>query len=128
MITEEDRQRTETEELQARKDWCKQVIEAAARYERIASNRDFIDIVKDMEKVIEAHKLEIDLYVKELSEENNLFKQMRIASVLRIHQIRKDQIMEAINYPKRIIFQANQAREELLKIKEQEKANGTQSV
>jgi hypothetical protein len=48
---------------------------------------------------------------------------MRLAEIMAQHQLRRDQITSAINYPNMIVQKANEAREELSKLKEQEKEN-----
>lgn len=97
------------------------IVNASARYERLLANKDFQDILTDLKNLIDLHENEIKGYLKAYSLTSSFFKKMRLAEVLGQHQLRKDQIEEAVNYPKLIVDKAVEAREELAKLKDQEK-------
>jgi len=126
MITEEARNQVLKNQREKRMEWLKQVISASSRYERLISNSDFISYLKDLKKVADIHKEQIDIYVKILVAEDSIFKRMRTESVIMKHQIRREQIEELVNYPQKLIQEANEAREELSTLKAQEEStNGT---
>lgn len=124
MITEEARQTTWWEELQRRKKYLREIVDASARYERLLSQKDFQDVLMDMKRLSDIHGQQIDGWMKEKLNSDSPFKRMRLESVILKHQIRKEQIDEAMSYPQHIVQEANQAREELTRIKEEENKYG----
>lgn len=125
MITEEERIKTKQGIIEERKKFLKQVIDASARYERLLSDKDFQNVLEDLQKVVDIHNREIAILVKNLCDESNFFKRMRVESILRIHQVRKDQLLEALVYPEKLVHEARLAREELKQIRTEENQNGT---
>jgi hypothetical protein len=123
MQTEDIVQDKKKELIENKKKFLIDIIAASARYERLLSNKDFIDIMKDLTNVVSMHDNEIKGYLSVYSMSSSFFKKMRLAEVMSQHQLKRDQIQEAINYPQNIVQQASIAREELDKLKQQEKEN-----
>ena len=117
IISAEERAKAKREE---HKLFLEQIITASARYERLLVNKDFQDIMADLKNVVDMHEKEIKVYLQSYSLSSSFFKKMRLAEVMGQHQMKKEQIEEAINYPKMIVAKAAEAREVLAKIKEQE--------
>lgn len=115
---------TEEKKIQLRNDriqFLTDIITASSRYERLLANSDFIAVMNDLQNVVKNHDDEIQGYLQAYSLTSSFFKKMRLAEVLGQHQLRKSQILDAINYPKMIVEKAKEARESLAKLKEQEK-------
>ena len=110
MITEQERSEQDKKSIDQIKKECQEIIRASARYERLESNQDWIDSCKDLENLIEIHKSQIEGALTQFAEAAFLDR-FKIEQFIIVHQIRMEQIKEAINYPKRIIHQANEARE-----------------
>lgn len=120
MITEEARQTQEKDQRDENIKWLKQIIDAAARYERLMSNKDFQDYLSDRQKIIQLHEGEIQGYLQMIAAAPSIFKRMRLMEVITQHQIRKECVEESILYPHQIIQKAREAREELKTIREKE--------
>lgn len=117
-----DIQEAKKEQIKKEKlDFLQSIIVASARYERLLANKDFQDVLSDLQNVVKVHEEEIAGYLKAYSFTTSFFKKMRLAEVLGQHQMRKTQIEEAISYPNVIVEKARQAREELSTLKAQEK-------
>lgn len=122
MITEQARQEQADKATEDVKAECEAVIRAAAKYERMEALKDWHDIQEDLENVVKIHKGQIEGYLGEMVG-TSFFKRLRLIDVVMVHQIRMDQIREAINYPKRIVHQAREAREWLDQQRQKEKEN-----
>ena len=120
MITEEAKQNQHKTVLEEKKQFLKEIVDAAARYERLMVNKDFLDVLADMENVAKLHAEEVQGFLKAYSLSTSFFKKMRLAEVMGQHQMRQEQIIEAVNYPKLMVEKAKEARELLSKIREQE--------
>lgn len=121
-ITENARIEQQQQVLKAAKERCNDVIKAAARYERMESNQDFQDILKDLQNVADIHKQEI-AGLMALAVDAPFFKRIKFMDAMMVHQIRMDQLTEAISYTKRIVFEAKQARDWLDQQREKEKSD-----
>lgn len=111
-------------ELQQQKiKFLEEVISAASRYERLIVNKDFLDVLEDLKKLVDLHKSEINGYLTAYSLSSSFFKKMRLAEVMSQHQLRMQQIQDAINYPQTLVQKAIEAREELVKLKTIEREN-----
>lgn len=111
-------------ELQQQKTkFLEEVISAASRYERLIVNKDFLDVLEDLKKLVDLHKAEINGYLTAYSLSSSFFKKMRLAEVMSQHQLRMQQIQDAINYPQTLVQKAIEAREELVKLKTIEREN-----
>lgn len=119
LMLEEKKQRI----VEEKKKFLKEIIDASARYERLLANSDFINVLSDLKNLCKLHEDEIQGYLKAYSMSTSFFKRMRLMEVLGQHQLRKEQIENAINYPAMIVSKANEAREDLAKISEQEREN-----
>jgi hypothetical protein len=122
MITEQAKQDAKKTALEEEKQEAEEIIKAAAIYERLDSNPDFQQAVEHMKGLVKVHEAEIGGWMAQM-ESASFFKRIKIMDTIMVHQIRKSQIQEAIAYPKRIVFQAQQAREFLRITRLKEKAN-----
>lgn len=116
MITEEQKQLQQNEKVEARKDFLKQVIKAAAKYERLMSNSDFLAMLTDLQRIVDTHSAEINGYISAYAGSSSIFRKMRIMEVVSQHEIRRQQIQEAINYPQSLIDNVSKFREEYAKL------------
>lgn len=103
--------------------FLEEIITAAARYERLLALKDFQDLLVDLGKLVALHKSEINSYLEAYSLASSFFKKMRLAEVMAQHQIRMQQIQEAVNYPQVLVQKAVESREELAKLKAMAKEN-----
>lgn len=122
MITEKAKQDIQKSQIEEQKQEAEEVLKAAAIYERLDANPDFQQAVEHMRGVMKIHDEQIAGY-QAMLETASFFKRIKLMDVIVVHQIRKNQIQEAINYPKRIMFQAQQAREFLRTQRAKEKEN-----
>lgn len=116
MITEEQKQLQDNEKTEARKYFLKQVIKASSKYERLMSNSDFLAMLKDLQGIVDTHRAEIDGYTSAYASASSIFRKMRIMEVISQHEIRRQQIQEAINYPQSLIDNVSKFREEYAKL------------
>jgi hypothetical protein len=123
MQTEEATLSAKQKLIESKQKFLTDIILAAARYERLLVNKDFQDLLLDLSNLVKLHDDEIKGYLATYSISSSLFKKMRIAEIMGQHQLRRDQIQEGINYPQMLVGKAREAREELAKLKEQEKEN-----
>lgn len=121
MQTEETLQEQKKQLKESKIAFLTSIIDASARYERLLVNKDFQDVIDDLKNIVNLHDNEIKGYLRVYSLTSSFFKKMRLAEVLGQHQLKKDQIEEALNYPKLIVQKAVEAREELAVLKAQEK-------
>lgn len=125
-ITEEHRRKIEDSSKEEAIKEAKEIIKAAARYERLAVNKDFIDVINDLKGVKETHDQQAKGWLEQI-EGMSLFKSMRLLEVIKVHQIRANQLNEAINYIPRIMKQADEARMFLRAITEEEQSHATRN-
>lgn len=126
MITQAAKDEKEQASLTEQIKYCKEVIRAAARYERLMALKDFTDLLEDLKNLIKIHEQEINGWTT-LTEGASFFKRMRLNDTILVHAIRKNQLNEAINYPAKIIAAAREAREGLALLTEEEKKHARNS-
>lgn len=119
MINEADKIKLQESTDAEQKAECLEVIRAAAVYERKMADPDFQAILEHMTKLAELHQHQINGWMTQM-ESCSFFKRLKIMDTIMVHQIRKAQILEAVDYPKHIVHQAVQARELLDSLKEKE--------
>lgn len=126
MLTEENKQTAEQAEYQERFDFNNQIVVAAAKYERILVNRDFLEILKDMQNVKEILDKELLTLSKQLIETDDPIERKTVLNEFINKSIRCKVINEAITYPELIVGRAFQAKEENTEIRKKlkEKSNG----
>lgn len=122
MMNEADRIKLQESTAEEQKAECQKVIKAAAIYERKMADPDFLAILDHMMKLVDLHQHQINGWMVQM-ESCSFFKRLKIMDTIMVHQIRKSQILEAVNYPKHIVQQAIQAREILDSLKEKEPTN-----
>lgn len=120
MQTQEDIEQGQAAKRASAKEFYRNVLKAAERYERLMENDDFKAVVKDIEDVVKTHDGQIRLLVDDLASGQSFFKELRTLAVLRTHGIRRQQAQEAVALPQRIVQSAIQAREALEVIKQEE--------
>lgn len=121
MILEEERIQGTREVLRQKREWCKQLVRVGERYERLLANKDFRDMLSDLETTLKIHRKEVDALMMDLDQANSPFKLMRVAMVLKVHRERMKQIEEAIHRPEQLVEAAKSAQDELNNIEKQEK-------
>ena len=99
MIVEQDRVTHQKETLTQERKFLEQVIRSAEIYERLSSNSDFKQYVKDVEDRIKAHDTNINGYVASLASVSSPFKRMRLMETIANHQIRKEECQTLISFP-----------------------------
>jgi hypothetical protein len=119
MLTEQDRQDQEKNELQAKLKWNSEVIVAAAKYERLADNRDYKDILNDMNNVKEVLDTEILMLSNQLVMEEDPIKRETVFNEFMAKSMRRLVIAEGISYTTRIIHEASIARDENVVLRQQ---------
>lgn len=122
MITEADKLKVESKTKEEEIQYCKDLVKASARYERLMVLRDFKDMIADLERIKDLHEAEVKGWTQQL-EGMSYFKSMRLLEVIKVNQIRANQLIEAIAYIPKLIASANTARE-FLKITEEKQTNG----
>lgn len=125
MLTEAAKLKIEGETKEAQIQWCKDLIQVSARYERLMVSKDFTDMLHDLENLKKVHEDEVKGWTEQL-EGMSYFKSMRLLEVIKVNQIRANQIREALNYIPKLIDSANEARE-LLKSMREESSNATRN-
>lgn len=120
MLTEEIRVEQEKKSSNEEKVFLHDIIKAAAVYERLEVNPDWITLKEHLAGVAKVHTEQIAGYLQMMSGVS-FFKRLRFLDIIMTHQIRLEQINEALSYPKRIVHEALLARETLDVIKEKEK-------
>lgn len=124
MIKEEDRIDKVREDRANKVAWLKDLIKASARYERLLTSKDFSDCLEDMKRLRDIHQDQINGYMMQM-EGTSFFKRMRLVDTVMTHQIRMNQLTEAINYPEKLMDNAIAARESLRLITEEDKKHAT---
>jgi hypothetical protein len=119
MLTEQDRQDQEKNELQAKLKWNSEVIVAAAKYERLVDNRDYKDILNDMNNVKEVLDTEILMLSNQLVMEEDPIKRETVFNEFMAKSMRRLVIAEGISYTTRIIHEASVARDENVVLRQQ---------
>jgi len=123
-LTEINKLKIEGETKEAQIKYSKDLIRAAARYERLTSLRDFQDMLYDLENLKVVHENEVKGWTQQL-EGSSFFKKLRLMEVIATHQIRINQISEALAYFPKLISAANDARMFLRAVTEEEQVNAT---
>lgn len=115
--------------------YCKDVIKAAGRYERLLVDSDFKEVLADLTRLAGIHKQQIDGWLSQLegcinddeAQENPVQKHLRIFELIKVHQCRMNQLHEAIKYPQQLIQTANEARTTLHKLLKEDKEDAPSS-
>lgn len=121
MIVEEERLAVEAQQLKAEKEFLMQQIKAGERYERLLVNKDFQDMLKDLETTVKVHSSQLEILDIDLQECNSPFKINRIASVRKTHLERMMQIKIAIRRPQQLVDLGNKAKQRLSEINKLER-------
>lgn len=123
MLTEADRLSQESSSIQERVDFNNEIILAAAKYERINENRDFLSVLGDLRGVKEVLDKEILVLSKQIVMSEDPRDRMTVQNEFLTKSIRRMVLEEAISYPARIINQATLAKEENIELKKRLKEN-----
>lgn len=125
-ITEADKLKLEGKTKEESISEAKAIIRASARYERLVVLGDFQDMLKDLENLKKVHEAEVKGWTEQL-EGTSFFKKMRLVEVISVHQIRANQIIEALAYFPKLKAAADEARMFLRAITEEEQAHATRN-
>ena len=112
MITEEDRVRERQDKLHDSIRLCQDILKKAEKYERLKDNDDWKGVLEDINILRDLHRREIDSAQKMMTRQS-FFRKMRTVDFIVEHQIRLEQIEEALKEMDRIIAAAKIARERL---------------
>ncbi len=116
MITEKQRSIIkESDEDQIKKE-CQEIINTSAVYERLSVNPDWKKHLEYLKSVVQIHKSQIDGWMSQMAQAS-LFKRIKMMDVMVVHQVRKEQAEEWINYADRVQAQAKQAKEVLTELR-----------
>lgn len=99
MIVEQDRIKQERTALTEERKFLGQVIKSAEIYERLSSNNDFQQYVKDVEDRIKAHETNVQSCVSSMTSTPNPMKRMRLADAILLHNTRKEECQALIGFP-----------------------------
>lgn len=94
-----------------------EVLQKSEKYERLIENEDWQDVIKEIKFVVDIHDREIKQALESLAELSP-HDRVNANDVMLIHQIRKEQIEEALKEPERILDLAKKARERIPEVKE----------
>ncbi len=121
MILEEERLASQKHDFKREREFLKQQIRVGERYERLLSNSDFKDMLRDLEDTLKIHQSQLDLLDVDLQESNSPFKMNRISLVRKLHIERMLQIRLAIRRPQQLVSMADDAKKRLDEISTLEK-------
>lgn len=119
MLTEQDKLTQEKDTLLDHLKFNAEIIVAAAKYQRLLGNKDFLEIVKEMEEVKKVLDNEVLVLSHQLATEYDAAKRAEIQNEILIKSIRRLVIIEGAGYPQRIANEAAQAAEESVEIRKQ---------
>lgn len=122
MIKESEKQQIEKKSMEEQIKTAEEIIKAAAVYERLAINADYKTMIGHLEGLRDIHQDQINGWMNQMAGAS-FFKRIKFMDVMLIHQVRKEQLQEAINYPKQLMHAANEAREFMKKHRKKETAN-----
>ncbi len=128
MIVEQDRVKEEKEKMEKEKRFLKYVAAKADVYERLMSNKDYLESRQDIRDRISAHQRNVESYTSILgvpnddeSVEHPLLRKLRLTELIAYHQIQKSLCEEFINMPERVKASKQEAIEKLNEIEKLEK-------
>lgn len=94
-----------------------EVLQKSEKYERLNENDDWKEVLEDIRAGIKAHETEIAQALVSLSELQPSEREKMFDFIL-IHQVRKEQIEQALNRPVQILELAKKARTLIPELKE----------
>lgn len=112
MITETQKRSIQLSKDEALRKDCQEIINTSAVYERLSVNPDWKKHVEILKGLVQVHKSQIDGWMAQMAEAS-FFKRLKMMDVMLVHQVRKEQAEEWINYAGRVQEQARQAKEVL---------------
>lgn len=95
---------------------CQEIINTSAVYERLSVNPDWKKHIDILQGMVRVHKSQIDGWMAQMASVS-LFKRLKMLDVMVVHQVRKEQAEEWINYPGRIQEQAKHAKDILAELR-----------
>lgn len=139
MITENDREKVATEKIEDGIRLCEDAIAKAEKYERLNDNKDWQGYFQDLKILVNLHEREIGVAVSMIPDapnnshvkHNDHGKEMVVSSkadwtdFIARHEIQKNELLNWIEEPKRILAMASMAREKLPTLKEKLKEMST---
>lgn len=125
MITEQARKDVAKTRMDSEIKHLENIIKVAPRFERLAADEDFQAWLQDLKDAAEVHKEEILEWANELglpasanlSVTDGFFRRFQIMATIEQHAIRREQLLELVNQPEKIIHAALTARERLAELK-----------
>lgn len=117
MITEEDREKKEKDLVSENIQIAQEMLQKSEKYERLKGNPDWEGVKEDIKIVCDIHRREIK-YATEMLPRLSFFKRMKTVDFITEHQIRLEQLEEALQEERRILEAGRLARETLPLLRE----------
>jgi hypothetical protein len=119
MLTEQDKQDQEKKIIEDKIKWNSEIIVAAAKYERLAENRDYQGVINDMKSVKEILDNELLILSKQLVMEEDPIKRETVYNEFLAKSVRRMVVEEGYHYTNRITHEASVARDENVVLRQQ---------
>lgn len=128
MLTPEDELKGKKETVEENIQLAEDILRKAEKYERLKGNPDWEGVLNDIKVLMGLHDREIANALAQLTavrpsgtmaQDKKVYGRDDWFDFILGHQIRKEQLQEALNEQKRILDAAKMAREALPKLKEQ---------
>ena len=125
MITEQARKDVAKTRLDSEIKYLENILKVAPRFERLVADEDFQAWMQDLKDAAEVHKGEILEWANELglpasdnlSVTDGFFRRLQIMTTIEQHAVRREQLLELVNQPEKIVHAALTARDRLAEIK-----------
>lgn len=127
MLTPENELKGSKETMEGNISLAEDILRKAEKYERLKGNPDWEGVLEDIKVLMGIHDKEISNALAQLTsvrpsgtmaEDNKVYGRDDWFDFILMHQIRKEQLQEALNEQKRILEAAKMAREALPKLKD----------
>src|SRR5271165_127344 len=132
MITERDKEKSQKDQLESRISLFEEAVLKAEKYERLQDNKDWQGYLADLEVLMDKHELEIKSGISLVLDAPNTgyvkmenLKQVYVSSkqdwidFVERHEIQKQELLNWIREPDRILKIAAAARERIPDLKKQ---------
>lgn len=93
-----------------------EVLQKSEKYERLKDNEDWLDVLKEVQHVADVHETEINNARARLTDVRPKDRE-EVFDIILVHQMRLEQIKEALGTPNRVLGMAKQARDRIPEIK-----------
>lgn len=132
MITEQDREKAQIEQIENGIRLCEEVLAKAEKYERLKENKDWQEYLNDLKILVDLHDREIRLGVTMIPDAPNsayiktddfgkpsvVSSRADWADFIARHEVQRMELSNWIKEPDRILAMASMAREKIPVLKE----------